>query len=117
MLRPFGYVVEGRMAVDLVLRGVEERVFLVRAARDDRGRRHHPDGYALAAPGVDVTRVAQGHRGVRGVQAPDMLVGQAAPGPDEYLPQRPAALAGVVALFISGGHDARASGLAACLSA
>src|SRR5580704_9869433 len=101
------------MPVHLVLRGIEELVLLVRAVRHDRGRRYYPDRHALAAPGIDVPRVTQGHRRVRGVQAPDVLVGQAAPGPDEHLPERPAPLAGVVA----SGHDARASGLVACLSA
>src|SRR5579872_6760571 len=101
------------MPVHLVLRGVEERVLLVWAVRHDRRRGHHPDRNTLAAPGIDVPRIAQGHGGIRGVQAADVLVGQAAPGPDEYLPERPAALAGVVAF----GHDARASCLAACLSA
>ena len=46
--------------------------------------------HALLAAGVDVAGVAQGHLGVGGVQAADVVVGQAAPGADEHLPQRPA---------------------------
>src|ERR1700722_13276404 len=100
------------MPVDLVLRGVEERVLFVWAVRDDRRRGHDPDRHAFAAPGVDIARVTQRPRGVWGVQAAHVLVGQAAPGADEHLPEGPAALAG----FAAFGHDARTSGLA-CLSA
>jgi hypothetical protein len=62
------------MPVDLVGRGVEERVLLLRAARDDVRRADDPDRDALLAAGVDVATVAQRHLGVRGVERADVGV-------------------------------------------
>src|SRR5262245_25334705 len=63
-----GDVVEGRMPVDLVAAGREERILLVGAAGRDGVRAHHPDAHAFVAPGVDVPGVVQCHFVVCGVQ-------------------------------------------------
>src|SRR5450759_3999934 len=87
-----GHVVERRVALDLVARGVEERATLIGAAGRDIGGPDHPEGDSLLATGVDIARVAQRHLGVRGVQRADVDMRQAAFATDEDLPQRPAAL-------------------------
>src|SRR5262245_44950566 len=87
MFDPLGYVVEGRVPVDLVARRVEERVALVGARRRDRGGRDHPDRHALVAAGEHVAGVAQGRPGVGGVQRTGVHVVEAAARTDEHLPQ------------------------------
>src|SRR3954465_12164217 len=78
-----GDLVEGRVAVDLVERRLEQRVLVARVARDDLRRWDDPDAAALTAAGVDVTRVLDGHLGVDRVHAADVLMVQTVARADE----------------------------------
>src|SRR5262245_2898185 len=105
----FRNVVEGGVPVDLVGGRVEERVLLVRARRADRGGRYHPDGHAFLPAGVDVAGVVQRDLRVGGVQAADVYVRQAPPGPHEHLPE----------LAVAAAHEtgSRSRCFPACASA
>jgi hypothetical protein len=66
------------MAVHLVGCRVEERVLLVRGRCGDVRGPYDPDRYTLLPSRVDVARVTYSHLFVRRVQAPDVLVREAA---------------------------------------
>src|SRR5450759_2665725 len=102
-----GHVVERRVAIDLVGRGVEERATLIGAAGRDISGPDHPERDPLLTTGVDVARVAQRHLGVRGVQRAEVDMRQAAFAPDKDLPERPATRGRTP--FDRGGAHARYS--------
>src|SRR6266516_3438967 len=84
-----GDLVEGRVPVDLVATGREERILLVRAGRRDRVRTHDPDAHALVAPGVEIAGAVQRHVGVGGMQGADVHMVQPPLAPQEDFEQRP----------------------------
>src|SRR5258705_2032045 len=87
MLRAFGHLIEGRMAVDLVGGRIEDGILLVRAGCHDVGGRHDPDRNTLLSTGVYVSGVAQRDRGIGRVHTADVRVRQPSAGSDEDLPQ------------------------------
>src|SRR5689334_18060014 len=82
-------VVEGRVAVDLALRRLEQLACLVRVARDDLRRRHHPQAHPFETPRVGVARVAERELRVRSMKAANMPMRKTALGTDEDFPKRP----------------------------
>src|SRR5579863_3649710 len=74
VLHLIGNRVEGRMAVDLVARRLEQRLGLLGIGGHDVRRAHHPDADALLAAGIDIARVLDRHAHIGGMEAPDVLV-------------------------------------------
>src|SRR6266576_3056497 len=77
--------IERRMPIHLVTARREERILLVRAGCGDVPGCDHPYAHALVAPGVDISRMMQGHLRVRGVQRADVDMIEAALAPQEHL--------------------------------
>lgn len=88
------------MAVDLVIRGVEEGALVLGLAGVDLFGTHRPDAVALVAAGVHVARIFNGHLRIGGMQAAYVLVVQAALALDEDLPEGP--VVGVLAHWSKG---------------
>src|SRR5690606_18756017 len=85
-LEAIGNLVERGMAVDLVVRRVEQARGVFQLAGMDVLGPDHPDAGAFPAPRVGVARVLERLLGVRGVQAAHVPVVQSAPAADEHLP-------------------------------
>src|SRR5215469_6383425 len=84
----FGYIIEGRVPVDLGLGRIEQHALLGRIGRGDGIGWHHPDRQTLAATGVDVARGLQCHGGIVGMQRADMPVRKPIAAANEDFPQR-----------------------------
>src|SRR3954447_24547607 len=69
VLHLVGDVVEGRVAVDLAFGRLEQLAGLVRVARDDLGRGHHPQAHPLHPPRVRVARMGERELRVRSMNA------------------------------------------------
>src|ERR1019366_5026288 len=88
-LHAFRHLVELRVAVGLVVSGVEKRTGIARRRRDDRARRHHPQADRLAAARVHVARILHRLLGIRRVHAARMRVRRPLRILREYFPHGP----------------------------
>ena len=62
------------MAIDLVVRRVKQRLFLVGRRGGDFAGRNHPDAHPFIATGVKLAGVFNGHAAIGGVYATNVLV-------------------------------------------
>ena len=81
--------VEGRVPVDFVLRGFEQRLFVRGIAGKQINGSDHPDANPFIPPGVNVAGIFYGHLGVDCVQATDVLMSEPVLAPNENFPERP----------------------------
>jgi hypothetical protein len=81
--------VEGRVAVDFVLCGFEQRLFVRGIAGTQISGSDHPDANPFIPSGVNVAGIFYGHLGVDCVQATDVLMSKPVLAPNENLPERP----------------------------
>src|SRR5690606_28352830 len=72
VLHFLGDLVEGGVAIDLFRQRLEEGLLVRRVGRHDRRRGHHPDAHPLAAPGIGVAGVDEGHFRIRRMDAAHM---------------------------------------------
>src|SRR5436305_15108713 len=82
-------VVEGRVAVDLALRRLEQLACLVRVGCDDLGRRDDPQAHPFHPPRVGVARMGKGELQVRSMNTANVAMRQAAFRANEHFPERP----------------------------
>src|SRR5690242_9634420 len=89
MLHHVRDVVECRVAVDFVLRRLEQWTAISWVARDDRRRRNYPQAHPFEAPRVGIARVAKRELRVRSMYAANVAMAKAALRTDKHLPKRP----------------------------
>src|SRR5215469_5853326 len=81
--------IKGRMAIDLVLGRIKERIFIDRVTGIQVRRADHPDADPFVATGINVASIFDGHLGIGSMQAAYMLMGESILAPNENLPQWP----------------------------
>ena len=94
-----GKIVEGGMAVHLVISGIEQSLSLRRVRSGDVLRLYYPEANAFVAAGVNVSSVFDGHRRIGRVEAANVFVVQTTAATDKNFPEGPIVLFHLVLLL------------------
>jgi len=89
MLHLRGHGIKRRVAVNFVLGGIKQSVFIGGIAGVEIGGSNHPDANSFITTSINVAGIFYGHPGIDSMQTTNVFMGKAVLAPNKNFPEWP----------------------------